>query len=81
MNPLRTVGGAVAYSRYLGEYLCPTAVIGTPALVVPAGLGESGMPVGVQVHAPRFADRWLVGTAGPQLAIAGIAPPVPSWVE
>jgi hypothetical protein len=29
----------------------------------------------------EVADRWLVDTTGPQLAAAGIAPPVPSWVE
>lgn len=79
-RPIRAAGGATPYSRYLGQYLCPTAVIGTPALVVPAGFGEGGMPVGVQAHAPRFADRWLVGTAGPHLAAAGIAPPLPPGV-
>jgi amidase len=75
-RPIRTADGAVPYSRYLGQYLCPTAVVGTPALVVPAGTGEGGMPVGLQVHGPRFADRWLVGTAGPQLAAAGIETPL-----
>lgn len=77
--PILTDNAAVPYSRYLGQYLCPTAVIGTPSLVVPAGLGEGGMPVGVQFHAPRFSDRWLVGVAGPQLAAAGIETPMPSW--
>jgi len=77
--PIRAASGAVPYSRYLGQYLCPTATVGTPSLVLPAGLGEGGMPVGVQVHGPRFADRWLIGTAGPQLATAGIETPLPSW--
>jgi amidase len=80
-RPIRGAGGAVPYSRYLGQYLCPTAVIGTPSLVVPAGLGEGGMPVGVQAHGPRFSDRWLVGTAGPHLAAAGIEPPLPSGLQ
>ena len=78
-RPIQTAGGPVSYSRYLGQYLCPTAVIGTPSLVVPAGFGEGGMPVGVQVHGPRFSDRWLAGVAGPQLAEAGIEPPLPAW--
>lgn len=78
-RPIRTTGGPVPYSRFLGQYLCPTAVVGTPALVVPAGCGEGGLPVGVQVHGPRFADRWLVGVAGPHLAAAGIEPPLPAW--
>jgi amidase len=78
-RPIQSVGGPVPYSRYLGEYLCPTAAIGTPALVVPAGFGEGGMPVGVQVHAPRFSDRWLVDVAGPHLAAAGVETPMPAW--
>jgi amidase len=76
-RPIRAAGVTTPYSRYLGQYLCPTAVIGTPALVVPTGFGEGGMSVGVQVHAPRFADRWLVSTAGPQLTAAGIEAPLP----
>src|SRR5688572_17717472 len=32
---VHTAAGPVPYSRYLGQYLCPTAAIGTPALVVP----------------------------------------------
>jgi amidase len=78
-RPIRTTGGPVPYSRFLGQYLCPTAVVGTPALVLPAGLGEGGLPVGVQVHGPRFADRWLVGVAGPHLAAVAIEPPLPAW--
>ncbi len=77
-RPIRTTGGPVPYSRFLGHYLCPTAVVGTPALVVPAGFGEGGLPVGVQVHAPRFSDRWLVDVAGPHLEAAGVEPPLPA---
>jgi amidase len=80
-RPVRTDGGPVPYSRYLGQYLCPTAMLGTPALVVPAGLGAGGLPVGVQVHAARFSDRWLVDTAGPHLAAAGITTPRPVWEQ
>jgi amidase len=78
-RPIRAAGGSVPYSRYLGQYLCPTAVVGTPALVVPAGLGEGGLPIGVQAHGPRFSDRWLVDVAGPHLAAAGIESPLPAW--
>jgi len=78
-RPIRTADGPVPYSRFLGQYLCPTAVIGTPALVVPAGFGECGLPVGLQVHGPRFADRWLVDVAGPHLAAAGVESPPPAW--
>jgi Asp-tRNA(Asn)/Glu-tRNA(Gln) amidotransferase A subunit family amidase len=72
-RPLPSAGGSVPYSRFLGTYLSPTAAAGTPALVVPAGFGDDSLPVGVQVHGPRFADRWLVEVAGPHLAAAGVA--------
>jgi len=78
-RPIRTTTSLVPYSRFLGQYLCPTAAVGTPALVVPAGLGEGGLPVGVQVHGPWFSDRWLVGVAGPHLAAAGVETPLPAW--
>jgi amidase len=78
-RPIRATEGVVPYSRYLGQYLCPTALVGTPALVVPVGYGEGGLPVGVQAHGPRFADRWLVGGAGPHLAAAGVQSPPPAW--
>ena len=67
-RPIRHRGEAVPYADYLGGYLCPTAVVGTPAVTFPVGAGEGGMPVGVQVHAARFADRWLVRAAENHLA-------------
>jgi amidase len=78
-RPLRAAGGPVPYTHYLGRLLCPTAAIGTPALSLPVGLGAGRLPVGVQVHALPYADRWLVGTAGPALAAAAIATPRPPW--
>ncbi len=59
------LGGApVPYSQSLGAYLCPTAVVGTPALAGPAGSDVSGLPVGVRLRARRVADRRLTGVAG-----------------
>jgi len=47
---------------------------GFPALSVPWGLGPRGLPVGVQLVAPRGADRRLLA-AGARLA--ELAPPTP----
>jgi amidase len=49
------------YSYYLGLYLCPTAMFGTPAVAVPAGRAGS-LPIGIQIHGPRFSDPGLVRT-------------------
>jgi len=55
--------GEVEYLRYLGSYLGPTAMLGTPALAVPIGRGENGLPIGMQVHGPRFSERSLLHMA------------------
>ncbi len=52
--------GKFDYSTYLGSYLVPTTVLGTPVLTGPIGVDHDQMPVGVQIHGPRFSDRWLV---------------------
>jgi amidase len=62
-RPILCGGRPLPYSQVLGTYLCPTAPAGTPALVVPVGADAAGLPIGVQVHAPRFADRWLARVA------------------
>ena len=40
----------------------PTNVTGHPAVTVPAGASE-GLPVGMQLIAPRFDERQLLGIA------------------
>lgn len=62
-RPIWFAGTEWPYSRFLGGYLCPTVPLGTPALVVPVR-PSGALPVGVQVHARRFADHWLVRTLG-----------------
>jgi len=67
-RPIRFEGVAVPYSRFMGGYLCPTVPIGTPAVVVPVVPPGGGLSVGVQVHARRFADHWLVRVLGEWLS-------------
>lgn len=61
--PITAEGKTVPYSVYLGAYTVPTTVFETPALTLPIGFGSAGLPIGVQVHGPRFADRQLLDTA------------------
>jgi Asp-tRNA(Asn)/Glu-tRNA(Gln) amidotransferase A subunit family amidase len=58
-KPITTASGTFEYSHYMAAYTTPTAVLGTPALACPMGIDDSNMPVGVQIHARRHADRWL----------------------
>jgi amidase len=62
-TPIQVDGRAVPYSMYLGAYTVPTTVLETPALTIPLGQGRTGLPIGIQVHGPRFADRQLLDTA------------------
>ena len=57
---IQTAAGQFDYSTYLGSYLVPTTVLGTPVLTCPIGVDHDQMPVGAQIHGPRFSDRWLV---------------------
>ena len=55
-----TPNGKIPYLRYLGAYLGATAMMGTPVLAAPIGLDQRGLPIGVQIHGPRFSDAALV---------------------
>ncbi len=45
----------------------------TPTIAIPAGTGESGMPVGVQLVARRYNDTMLLDAAHWLIARAGVA--------
>jgi amidase len=62
-SPIDVGGRAVPYSVYLGAYTVPTTAFETPVLTMPIGFGPTGMPIGIQVHGPRFSDRQLLDTA------------------
>ena len=52
----------------LAMYLCdtytiPTNLVGHPAMSVPFGTGEHGLPVGVQVLAPTLGEPVMFRTA------------------
>jgi amidase len=66
---LTTPSGTFEYTQYMAAYTAPTAFMGTPAFACPIGVDDTGMPVGVQIHARRHADRWLA-RVGAQLETA-----------
>lgn len=59
-GPIAHLGQNRTYSEMLGTYLCPTALMGTPALAMPIAMSKNGLPLGVQVHGARFSDEKLV---------------------
>jgi Asp-tRNA(Asn)/Glu-tRNA(Gln) amidotransferase A subunit family amidase len=65
----KTIDG-ISYTQWIGTTNAPTAVLGTPALTFPlakplptAEIGPAdpnNLPIGIQIHGPRFSDRALV---------------------
>ncbi|MGE4233668.1 MAG: amidase [Bacteriovoracia bacterium] len=56
--------GPKDYSYFIGSYLVPTALFGTPVLTFPIGKSKKeNLPIGVQVHSKRFGDLDLIEMA------------------
>jgi amidase len=70
--PVEVDGAAVGYWE-LPRLLTPANLAGLPALVVPGGLDEAGLPVGVQLVGPRWSEMDLLDVAR-ALEAAGILP-------
>ena len=47
------------YHRWMAA-MVPVSLLGLPALSVPAGFGEAGLPAGVQIFGPRGSDARLL---------------------
>ncbi|HPE45858.1 MAG TPA: amidase family protein, partial [Deltaproteobacteria bacterium] len=47
----------------LDIYTIPASLAGIPALSIPCGFGDSGLPVGLQLMAPAFMDELILGAA------------------
>jgi amidase len=57
--PLRLNGRRIPYASFLGSFLCPTVLAGTPALAFPIR-SRSPLPIGIQAHGPRGSDFALL---------------------
>ncbi|MFC1854273.1 Asp-tRNA(Asn)/Glu-tRNA(Gln) amidotransferase subunit GatA [Candidatus Dependentiae bacterium] len=45
---------------YMGDYFnCPSCVAGLPAISVPSGFSQSGLPIGIQFIGPRLSEEML----------------------
>jgi amidase len=69
-----TPRGEVEYSRFLGAYMLPTTVMGTPVVAFPAGADERGLPIGLQVHGARFGDLDLLDEVASWPVASRVAP-------
>ncbi len=52
-------------SMYLSDvFTVPASLAGLPAITIPSGLSREGLPLGVQILAPRLAEETLFAAAG-----------------
>lgn len=61
------------------RFTCPFNQTGLPAITVPAGMGNEGLPVGIQFVAPPFHEARLVRVAAALEALVGLGdrrPPI-----
>jgi Asp-tRNA(Asn)/Glu-tRNA(Gln) amidotransferase A subunit family amidase len=62
-GPLPDAAGAVTDDPTIAVNTMDFNFTGHPALSVPIGISAEGVPIGMQVAAPRFADRLALGLA------------------
>lgn len=75
-NYPETINGA-PMQTYI-DWIAPTFVIsllGLPALSVPAGLNDDGLPVGLQIIGPRYSEAAMLATAAEIQALRPIGHP------
>jgi amidase len=69
--PTEVAGVAMdTYHRWM-EVVIPASLTGLPAISVPAGLGPSGMPMGLQLFAHRGQDAMVLALAAAQEELIG----------
>lgn len=76
---LEVDGMSVPYAAPLGVFNTGLALAGTPCVVLPIGTGRDGLPIGVQIHAPRRDDVRLLNVVGEMeervgLSVCPVAP-------
>jgi amidase len=59
-EPIAIDGGTMAYLDYVGPFVAIYNACGNPVLVVPAGTSASGLPIGLQIAAPHYAEQELI---------------------
>ncbi|HEX8904330.1 MAG TPA: amidase family protein [Longimicrobiaceae bacterium] len=56
-------GRKTSYSMALGAWACLVAMVGAPAVVLPVGRSEEGLPIGIQVVGRRWDDAGVLAVA------------------
>jgi Asp-tRNA(Asn)/Glu-tRNA(Gln) amidotransferase A subunit family amidase len=75
--PIALEGRTLAYVDYAAPFTIGYNTCGNPVLVVPAGRTATGLPIGLQIAAPHYAEPELIrfGTLVEELGAARFVPP------
>jgi amidase len=68
------IGGADRSYQNLFSWIGPPGIGMLPATVVPVGIGDDGLPIGVQIVGPYLHDRTTLRTAGLIAELTGGCP-------
>ena len=60
-RPIDVDGRTMAYVDYTAPFVVIYNACGNPVLVVPAGRSAEGLPIGIQIAAPHYAEHDLIG--------------------
>ena len=71
-RPIELEGRTLGYLDYAMPFVTIYNACGNPALVVPAGSSANGLPIGIQIAAPHYAEAELIhfGKLIEQLGVA-----------
>lgn len=80
--PVETVYHAPAYDRWRDgvPFTLPFNLTGQPASTAPCGLSASGLPIGLQVVGPKYAERLILEAGLAIEAALGFAQPHPALI-
>ena len=59
-RPIELEGRTLPYLDYAMPFMAIYNACGNPALVVPAGTSANGLPIGIQIAAPHYAEAELI---------------------
>ncbi|TMU57054.1 amidase [Flagellimonas algicola] len=61
--PLEVNGWQIPYTKAFIPFNFPSSIPGHPIVVIPIGLTKKGLPVGIQIHGPKWQDYKLLQIA------------------
>ena len=59
-KPIKHEGRKIPYPDYNFPFTLPYSVCGNPSLIIPGGLSDEGLPIGIQAAGPHHSENELI---------------------